>query len=329
MLNYIALSLLMAANPSDESAAEDTTPVLESTSTPIAPPPVRLRPPPLGFKPPPIPKTEQSSPKAPEYIVPRPINNPLDWFNPDDYPSKRQELEGTVFFNLSVDKDGLPSNCAIIESSGNEILDSITCESLMLRARFEPIKSKDNKFSKLRYRNRVVWKIPESSPLPPAKDFASTINFKINDQAEVIDCSMEIIGIVPDEFLKPNCDDFNEIPPAIEKLIAQSIQEGTRNYSLRTFFYQQDNILTQTMARQSAKTIRTIFKAALEIDPLGRIKNCEDLPNTNGSEICSVYPQDNREFQPFDSGEGNRNFIMLSEIIVPADEPRKAKPPTQ
>lgn len=326
MQNIIALALLIAANPSDEGAAEDTAPVLDSPSTPIEP----LTPPPLPvFKPPPIPKTEQSSPKAPEYIVPRPINNPLDWFNPDDYPSKRQELEGTVFFNLSVDKDGLPSNCAIIKSSGNEILDSITCESLMLRARFEPIRSEDNKFSKRRYRNRVVWKIPESQTLPPAKDFASTINFKINDAAEIIDCSFEIVGIVPDEFSAASCSNLNKIPPAIEKLMAQSIQEGTRNYSLRTFFYQPDNISIQKMARQSAKTRITIINAALEIDPLGRIKNCENLPNNTGFESCSDYSKDNREFQPFDSSEGNRNFIMLSEIIVPADEPRKAKPPSQ
>lgn len=315
MLNYIALSLLMAANPSDDGAAEETQPVSHSPAAPIAPPP-------LGFKPPSNRATEQSSPKASERIVAVPINNSLEWVNPDDYPAKalREELEGTVIFNLSVDKYGLPSNCAIIKSSGHEILDTRTCETLMLRARFEPIKSKDNKFPKREYRSRVTWKVPESSPLPLAEDFATTTNFKINDAAEIIDCSVETIGLVPDEFSETNCDGLNEIPPTIENLISKSIREGSRDYSFRVFFYQPDNISIQTMVERSAKSSIIIFKAALEISPLGLIKNCEELPNNLSLEICSDYSKDTREFQPFESSEGNRNFIMLSEIIVPADD---------
>jgi len=58
----------------------------------------------------------------------------------DGYPSEalRNELEGTVGVRLTVDAGGRASECAVIASSGHEILDEAACNGALRYARFYP-----------------------------------------------------------------------------------------------------------------------------------------------------------------------------------------------
>lgn len=90
------------------------------------------------------PKTE-SKPEAPEMVfvepkAPRPKNSPSSWIRSRDYPrsARRAGAEGTVGFQLDIDRQGRVYRCRVTSSSGSETLDEATCEALKRRAEFFP-----------------------------------------------------------------------------------------------------------------------------------------------------------------------------------------------
>jgi periplasmic protein TonB len=61
-------------------------------------------------------------------------------FTAGDYPpeARRNQWEGSVIVDLTVTTDGRVSKCAVVKSSGYEILDTTTCQILGRRAKFYP-----------------------------------------------------------------------------------------------------------------------------------------------------------------------------------------------
>ncbi|MEA3039790.1 MAG: hypothetical protein QOE79_2303 [Sphingomonadales bacterium] len=71
--------------------------------------------------------------------MPLPIDRG-NWFNPDDYPvGALLELRtGAAVARVDIDSTGAVTGCAIVASSGNDLLDWQSCAKLPQRARFEP-----------------------------------------------------------------------------------------------------------------------------------------------------------------------------------------------
>lgn len=61
-------------------------------------------------------------------------------FFTDDYPTAalRKGEQGTVRTAIVIGADGRPKKCLVVQSSGSRILDEVTCEVIVDRARFEP-----------------------------------------------------------------------------------------------------------------------------------------------------------------------------------------------
>lgn len=95
--------------------------------------------------------------------APRPVGNPGTWFSPEDYPPHALEngIEGDVYFTISVDARGLPSNCRVTTGSGDPELDDVACKTVLERARFEPATDANGQPVKGEWSNRVAWRIPE------------------------------------------------------------------------------------------------------------------------------------------------------------------------
>jgi protein TonB len=57
-----------------------------------------------------------------------------------DYPPEalKNQWEGDVVADLTIDPDGHVAKCTIARSSGHDVLDEKTCEVLKARARFTP-----------------------------------------------------------------------------------------------------------------------------------------------------------------------------------------------
>ena len=70
--------------------------------------------------------------------MPPPHMKPV--FTYDDYPAEavRNRWQGTVVVDLTISRDGSPTACRIVQSSGHKVLDDATCDLIMRRAKFVP-----------------------------------------------------------------------------------------------------------------------------------------------------------------------------------------------
>lgn len=120
---------------------------------PITPPPlvrVEAPPPPITTvtaPPPVIPPVVTPPPAPPPPPPPRKVQSATSakgdlrtLFSADDYPAAAQAAgaEGTAQAELTVGPDGRVVGCNLIKSTGNNSLDSATCNILRRRAKFTP-----------------------------------------------------------------------------------------------------------------------------------------------------------------------------------------------
>jgi len=84
-------------------------------------------------------------------------------FSTDDYPidAIRHEEQGTVAFNLSINRRGKVTKCKVVSSSGSDALDETTCDILESRARFEPARDAEGQRVADEYSGRIRWELPE------------------------------------------------------------------------------------------------------------------------------------------------------------------------
>lgn len=86
----------------------------------------------------------------------------VSYFRSEDYPvsALKLRMEGRVVTRSTVSVDGTLRDCAIIESSGHDLLDEVTCKLLLKRARFSPALDRAGQPIESSYVYRVVWGLP-------------------------------------------------------------------------------------------------------------------------------------------------------------------------
>jgi TonB family protein len=91
-----------------------------------------------------------------------PLGSPGRWVTNNDYPLEemRQEIEGTVTFQLKVNAEGAVEKCLILRSSNVATFDQLTCKLMMQRAKFKPALDASDRPMASSYVNRVRWQIP-------------------------------------------------------------------------------------------------------------------------------------------------------------------------
>lgn len=69
-----------------------------------------------------------------------PARDPVTWLSPNDYPREAMIAgeRGQAVARLDIGADGAVTGCAIVQSSGADSLDKVTCTLLRKRARFHP-----------------------------------------------------------------------------------------------------------------------------------------------------------------------------------------------
>ena len=134
--------LAISAAPVDEASAQE------------AP---RLVPPP-SLVIPPAPPVEEPEVRVKSY--PRVRNGNSAFPNAADYPAEAwmNDWEGFVRYKLSIDAQGMPTACEIMDSSGHEILDQTTCDIVVERAQFAPaVDENDNAIAHF-YEDSFDWR---------------------------------------------------------------------------------------------------------------------------------------------------------------------------
>ena len=111
-----------------------------------------------------------------------------------DYPAElwQEGPEGETSYQLVVDEEGRPSACEITESSGNAILDQLTCDIIMERGMFNPAQDEEGNPTAGDYSGFHFWR--KRGP-----DFGETssvrISFTVDERGNITDCrTPEITG---------------------------------------------------------------------------------------------------------------------------------------
>lgn len=80
----------------------------------------------------------------------------------DDYPAAalRAEEQGTTAVRITVSAHGMPTDCAVTESSGSARLDSTTCALLMRRIHFVPARDAAGRATQGSFTVRYRWSLP-------------------------------------------------------------------------------------------------------------------------------------------------------------------------
>jgi protein TonB len=91
----------------------------------------------------------------------QPKGNMAGWVKNSDYPKELKNGEsGTTGFRLFINRKGKPVKCLVTMSSGNALLDAITCDILMKRANFYPARDGYGKPQEATYSSRMRWVVP-------------------------------------------------------------------------------------------------------------------------------------------------------------------------
>ena len=74
--------------------------------------------------------------------------------------------EGPVFFSVSLDKDGHPTECHVTHGSGHPLLDDETCNLIVQHAVFNAAKDANGHTVKQTTEGVVNWTLPGHAPAP-------------------------------------------------------------------------------------------------------------------------------------------------------------------
>lgn len=115
-----------------------------------------------GLIPAPLVASDSGKAKAIKPRIPAPIGNFSHWVTDEDYPTAalREERQGTVLFNVTVNAEGKVAKCEITSSSGSPDLDSAACNLWTERGSFRPALNSRGKPIVSKFPGRVRWTLP-------------------------------------------------------------------------------------------------------------------------------------------------------------------------
>lgn len=91
------------------------------------------------------------------------VTRPFDMTYPPK--SRRLNQEGTVRVRVLVDRDGVPQDCGIVDSSGHPDLDRATCEKF-LTTRYERPTNRSGENVQVRFMQTITWVLSPETQSP-------------------------------------------------------------------------------------------------------------------------------------------------------------------
>jgi TonB family protein len=92
-----------------------------------------------------------------EFPHPKPLGDANAWITPADHPPELRGRSGSLVLSLVVDHSGAPRICRVTEYSGVPKWDRMACGLLRRRARFQPEREADEKWSSHGWQYRYSW----------------------------------------------------------------------------------------------------------------------------------------------------------------------------
>jgi TonB family protein len=94
---------------------------------------------------------------------PKAEKNLAAYVSDSDYPSGAiaSGQQGTSGFRLLIDVNGSVRECNIVEPSGSPLLDQVSCQVMLKRARYRPARDREGRPVASLTFARITWRIPE------------------------------------------------------------------------------------------------------------------------------------------------------------------------
>lgn len=226
-----------------------------------------------------------------------PATNPGSWITSDDYPTaeRRNEVEGSVGFELSIWPDGNPRSCKVVEGSGSAVLDNITCTLLMQRAKFNPYRAGSSKEA-LTYRSRVSWQIPATTKYPVALSGVSATMHFANGVAKG-ECIEAAMGAYLEDF--GPCE-FFDLPERPDWFPIKSFA-GYETIQIRFFLHPADMIEPAPLGIGPDVVQNKLLSADFQVLPMGDAGNCAVtealIPDEETAGFCFILEDEGRFFE--------------------------------
>lgn len=146
--------------------------------------------------------------------IPHPIGNVGKWVTPADYPPTERNtgVTGVSSLTVTVDPEGRVTHCRITEGSGSETLDTIACDKVTERGRFDAAENEDGHPIAGEWSTRVVWTLAGSMAAPMPGYLV--VSYTIETDGSVTDCTIERsegAGVMTAQFLCANLSSFKPI----------------------------------------------------------------------------------------------------------------------
>lgn len=102
----------------------------------------------------------EQQPPQDQTFGPRPLN-PDTWIEKTDYPPSAlvNRKGGISRIALSIDSKGKPYRCAVVQSAGQDALDTKACELMLRRGHFIPAKDADGSPLPSRWSQSINWRM--------------------------------------------------------------------------------------------------------------------------------------------------------------------------
>jgi TonB family protein len=259
----------------------------------------------------------QASAAAPPRATP--IGSPASWVTDADYPMEAllKQQQGMVTYQLQIDAQGRPGWCRVVQSSGSESLDAVTCALVRARARFRPARDSKGRPVPSDYQSRLRWVLP----VPDPETFRPGISIATIDLAPsgaVKNCAVTKEGADVDYFVQWNCQsiltrDLRDLPGGVVPGARRLRFIISQSYAGQTF----------AIDRRASWGLAVSEEAAeFEIDNDGKPQNCRRIRPPNAAEgiLCGLIPIFHPRYT-VPSEAGRRNFVIESALYAETGEP--------
>lgn len=87
-----------------------------------------------------------------------------------EYPPRARAAgeQGSVVFQVALDREGYATSCEVTQSSGYKRLDRETCDLILDRAKFKGVRGPDGRKTNVVTQGAVNWRLPAGEATAPA-----------------------------------------------------------------------------------------------------------------------------------------------------------------
>jgi hypothetical protein len=236
-----------------------------------------------------------------------PKTDPKTWISTRDYPESlvASDTEGVVKAGLAIDERGIPGDCHIISSSGEDEVDKVTCRLLVDRGRFAPARGRDGRPAKSNYILRVAWKIPREKLITRG----AKLTFPVGADGTLTGCSLEKYGSWEEEL---NCD-----PQGVDVIADELLPAPRTSYKTIGFLIAMEVDSAEiTLTRPDDDDRAVLGRAFADVSGAGVITRCTtDVAVTlkgQRKDMCSgLFRIGDKEFDADPHGKPRRLTITL------------------